>query len=609
MDLQAAFPPALLAEAFARASAFPFPPAAWRRHGPRLELQVAAARRLLGTPWPTLTLGGYLRHFRDGNRDGYETPYFARRRRLGAAALACAATGEDAFAAEAADGLWLVCEETTWSVPAHARHSLSQDMATRLPGPGSGGALDLFNCETAMVVAEACQLIAPRLDAIDPRIAARAREEVRRRVIDPLLSGAQCWWMDGHNNWSAWCASSSIIAAGFAYAGDPTTWAAVVHRMLGVIDRYVERQPADGGCDEGVMYWGVAGGCVVRALEELRARTGGAADGWSRDPRLREIMLFPARMHLGAGTCPAFADGHQHIRLAAGQLAIAAERVAAPELLALAQSTADPARDADVEALGGGDLIVRQLRALAWYDGRPAAPAAALADAWLPDLQVLVAHGGGTSLAAKGGHNAENHNHNDVGQFVVHRHGVPLLVDAGRGDYTAQTFGPRRYELWWTRGSGHAVPQIDGGEEQTGWERQARAVSCRRDAARAELELDLAACYAAELRLAGLRRSIALDRADGAVRLADVIGAGRTVDYALPLLSPARPEPDGERSWLLASGGQRVRVIAEAPLSGSVEELDGLDATMRRSWGRLWRLTLRGRIADGGTAALRIVPA
>lgn len=607
MDLQTAFPVNLLAEAYARHGAFPFAPDRWQRVGQRLEAQVAEAGAHLGQPWPVLPLSGYLRHFRDGDRSAYETPYFARRRRLGASALACAAGGGPDFAADAADGIWLVCEESTWCVPAHARHSLAADTSSHLPGPGSGGAIDLFNCETALVLAETCQLIAPQLDAIDPRIVARAREEVRRRVIDPLLAGTMCWWQDGHNNWSVWCASSAIIAAGFACAGDPRTWAVLVHRMLGVVDRYVDRQPSDGGCDEGVMYWGVAGGCVIRALEEVRARTGGAADGWKRDPRIAEIMRFPARMHMGGGTCPAFADGHPHIHLGTGQLAVAAERTGSPELLALAQAISDPAGDGRVATPGVGDLITRQLRALAWYDGRPAVAAAAPADAWLPDLQVLVAHGGGTALAAKGGHNAENHNHNDIGQFVIHRHGVPLLVDAGRGDYTAQTFSHRRYELWWTRGSGHAVPQIDGHEQQPGGECAALAVTCRRDDACAALSLDLARCYPTAAGLHRLLRTISLNRGDGAVRLDDVIDAGRPVAYALPLLTTACPRTDGPRTWLVGMAGQCVRILADASLSGTVEEVP-LDTTMRRSWPQLWRLTLRGGLAPGASAGFTVLP-
>ena len=35
----------------------------------------------------------------------------------------------------------------------------------------------------------------------------------------------------------------------------------------------------------------------------------------------------------------------------------------------------------------------------------------------------------GFYVAAMGGHNAENHNHNDVGSFMVYADAEPLLID------------------------------------------------------------------------------------------------------------------------------------------------------------------------------------
>ena len=47
-------------------------------------------------------------------------------------------------------------------------------------------------------------------------------------------------------------------------------------------------------------------------------------------------------------------------------------------------------------------------------------------------------------LAAKGGHNGEMHNQNDVGNLIVHAFGESLVADLGRGRYTRAYFGPAR---------------------------------------------------------------------------------------------------------------------------------------------------------------------
>ncbi|MGO4274192.1 heparinase II/III family protein [Paenibacillus sp. TAF58] len=74
-------------------------------------------------------------------------------------------------------------------------------------------------------------------------------------------------------------------------------------------------------------------------------------------------------------------------------------------------------------------------------------------EAWLPDIQVMTAReeigsSRGFYLEAKGGHNQESHNHNDIGHFVVYYNGKPFLIDTGVDKYTAKTFSPQRYEIW-----------------------------------------------------------------------------------------------------------------------------------------------------------------
>src|SRR6476620_11680950 len=86
---------------------------------------------------------------------------------------------------------------------------------------------------------------------------------------------------------------------------------------------------------------------------------------------------------------------------------------------------------------------------------------------WLPDIQVMRARdeAGSTEgwfVAAKGGNNDESHNHNDIGNYIVYYDGLPLLIDVGRGTYTAKTFSNRRYDIWYNCSNYHNVPSING---------------------------------------------------------------------------------------------------------------------------------------------------
>jgi hypothetical protein len=122
------------------------------------------------------------------------------------------------------------------------------------------------------------------------------------------------------------------------------------------------------------------------------------------------------------------------------------------------------------------------------------------ATVWLGSTQVLLARDragtpAGLTLAIKGGHNAEHHNHNDIGSVVIASDGVPVVVDPGRPTYTAQTFGPDRYAIWTMQSSWHSVPEVAGTPQGVGRDFAARDVAPTPDGDRPGLSLDLAGAY------------------------------------------------------------------------------------------------------------------
>jgi hypothetical protein len=162
----------------------------------------------------------------------------------------------------------------------------------------------------------------------------------------------------------------------------------------------------------------------------------------------------------------------------------------------------------------------RILPSLFWMDDLPGtAPAQPLpAAAWFDDIQVLVRreHEGsphGWFLAAKGGHNAESHNHNDVGNFILFKDGLPVIVDAGVETYSRKTFSPERYEIWTMQSAYHSLlPSFlvgaDWLQQLPGKEYAAGAVAC--DPALDALDLDIAGAYPSEACLLYWKRRLEL---------------------------------------------------------------------------------------------------
>jgi hypothetical protein len=140
-----------------------------------------------------------------------------------------------------------------------------------------------------------------------------------------------------------------------------------------------------------------------------------------------------------------------------------------------------------------------------------------ISDFWLPDIEVAGARdkegsSDGFFFAAKGGHNAESHNHNDLGTCVLYFDGKPCLVDIGRETYTRKTFSSRRYEIWTMQSGYHQLPKINGVDQMQGGQFRAKNTSFTADAKKAVFSTDISGAYKEEAKVNKWVRSYRLDR-------------------------------------------------------------------------------------------------
>jgi hypothetical protein len=139
---------------------------------------------------------------------------------------------------------------------------------------------------------------------------------------------------------------------------------------------------------------------------------------------------------------------------------------------------------------------------------------------WFPVIQLMSAReqegsSRGFFVAAKGGHNDESHNHNDIGNFIIYNDGKPLIVDIGVETYTAKTFSDRRYEIWTMQSVYHNLPTIDGVMQQAGQEFQAREARFWKDGEDINFSLDIASAYPPEAYLKSWKRMVTLSPSSG----------------------------------------------------------------------------------------------
>ena len=568
---------------------------------------MATAER--GRPWPVLTAAMIIDYSRNGTRVTYEYPYFSRRNRLGLFVLAECLEYRGRYLDDIAEGLWQILSEPDWCLPAHASYQAGDP----LPLPGTGR-VDLFCAATGMLMAETIQLLGPELEAFSASLVARVRGEGVRRVIEPVEGyPEEHWWLDGFNNWTPWCASN-VAGTALAFVSDADRLGALLLKLMRAAERFVSRYPADGGCNEGPMYWFAAPVKLLLFMDLINNATGGAYENAFKNPLFRAMGEYIVKVNISGPWFLSVADSTARIeRINPGLVYRYGEVVGNDELRRLALAGVwgfDPAAVRPVSLVAArycGDLLTLLLRDLFWMPADIAHPEPRLPlSARLPDLQVFIGRecceaGRGFVMSLKGGHNDESHNHNDLGQFEVFCDGRPVVVDVGVETYTRQTFSSKRYELWCIGAQGHNVPEINGYRQEYGAQYHATVAAEEWTGDHANVVLDLSAAYPEGAGVATYRRSARLDRKAHSITVSDhlCVKAG-PLSVVLPLYCAVRPEKVAVDSLRFTLPGRVVDLrLGGGLMCGEPETLVIEDERLAQSWGGcLYRILLTASYAS-----------
>ena len=556
----------------------------------RMEIRkLAAAWRDI--PYPMRSASGFLAFVRNGSRQADEKPYFTRRKKLCTAVLNACVFPEETEADAIVDGIWCICEESSWVISAHNVNPVPgapKPAEYPLPDPKKPY-IDLFSAQTGMILSLASTLLEERLDSVTPMIRQRIRSEIRGRILRPFMATDDFWWMGVRrkdlNNWTPWILSNIMVCAVL----DPmprVNLAGILERCCEMLDRYLDVLPEDGGCDEGAGYWNMAGGALLDCLEILEKVTGGGMAFWT-DEKIRNILAFPRKAALANGWFVNFADCDARPFLSGERLERAGERLGDSALTALGTQI----RGHVADQLDDVPHLTRVLDLL-FHPAAETAKAAVSGDEWLPDLQVRVVRRGEWILACKGGHNGENHNHNDVGSFILLQGGEPAVVDAGNMIYTAKTFSEERYTLWNVQAQWHNLPMIGGAAQREGAEHRSEKAERTPDG----MALNLEKAYGAEAGVKRLRRSFSLS-GEG-LRLRDEVELEEEKPVTWVFL--LREKPAWKNGRVTAG---RMQIRCPEGLDFSAEEKPVTDPRMARNWpGSLWRVRLQGKPAKDFSA-------
>jgi len=584
---------------------------AWEKFSDDLRGQlVQDAQKACEQPWPQLPATLVLDYTRTGNQARHLARLRGRRNLLRAMVLGECVENKGRFVDPILDAIWSICEETSWIIPMHQWMQLS---GTGLPDVREPF-VDLCVARTGADLAWVGYLLGTRLDAITPVIRQRIHYEVDRRVLQSTFERDDMFWMGlvpnpDHliNNWTTCCCFRWLTCV-LLVERDPVRRGRSVHKILRCLDVFYNTYSQVGGCDEGPGYWHSAGGSLFCSLELLAMATGGRIH-YGHLEKLRNIGRYICKVHIAGDYMVNFADARGRLDVHGSLIRRFGHYVQDPDMIALGQWVLQESKEHERNT---AEVLVHSFCEVlpALFDSSDApAPEAhppLLGDAWLEDIQVMIArdHGGtsrGLFLAAKGGHNNESHNHNDLGNFMVYVDGRPVLIDAGPETYRRETFGPDRYTIWAMQSQWHNVPHVNGQSQSPGSQYHARDVRYHADGESAQLSMDLARAYPAEADLDYWRRAITLVR-NKAVTVTDEFAfKGAPATAAVHLLTCCEPtivRPGAiqlNRRTLLEDieSGQALLTFDGDLLGIEIEARPIDDETMRSVWGdQLWRIKL-----------------
>ena len=381
--------------------------------------------------------------------------------------------------------------------------------------------------------------------------------------------------------------------AALALEDDRERLAGMLDQVLRTMECFLSGFGGDGGCSEGIDYWAYGFGFYIYFAATLREFTGGRLDLIDNDlvPR---IAAFPQAVSLGQGAYLNYSDASEQAVIPPGLGSHLAARFQQP-----IPGLAPPNFHADHAYRWGHvtrDLLWTSAAALhaPVVDGAHDLPDLA----WVVDRRILA--GRTLAFSAKGGHNDEPHNHNDLGHFIVHLGGESLLADLGAGIYTRQYFGPERYQSPNTGSHGHSVPLINGQPQRDGRAHAATVLLSQFHPDGVEFSLDLTRAYAG----AGLQSFVrafawTVDFAVGraTLRLTDTFRftapPAIVEEYFISLRSPTLA--DGAATWT----GQRGTVTMRYDRGQFEPSIELITAQAHHGAPyTVYRLRLRG--AEGG---------
>ncbi|MCC8187123.1 MAG: glycoside hydrolase family 88 protein [Bacteroides sp.] len=461
-------------------------------------------------------------------------------------------------------GIIALCEQKPWSIPAHDRSLQNYN--------GTDYYVDLVVATEGNSLAQLVYMLDDKLSfEVRARVQCALQEKVFRPIRKCIENDSLFYWFTVTNNWNSVCLAG-VTGAATAVLTDKEERAFFIAVAEKSHEYGMKGYGDDGYCSEGVGYYNYGFRAFILLREQICRATAGKIDLFQTS-KFARIAQYGRNIQIVENVCPAYSDC---------RIGLSPES-AVVDYCDQALGISDKEETLHFPKLDNLSLnLIECFPNQAWKIARTPEIEQVLNEGndplrtYYPLSGVAIARPAEGSecrlgVSFKGGNNAENHNHNDIGSYTVALGKETMLGDQGGPfSYPGDFWARDAYEKYKSKGSyGHPVPVVNGHQQQAGSKAQGKILRKEDTAAKDLFEIDYTSAYP-DPELKKLVRTFTYDRTGkGCFIVEDTFDRTSSGDFETAITTRADWEQTDAQNLILTSGKEKVKVHIEA--SGAVE--------------------------------------
>lgn len=489
----------------------------------------------------------YRRANKEGNRGIYKPRYYRTMDRLERFVLAECIENKGRFLPQIKTYSQAIMDMKSWLHPNHddsnntvlERKRVSIDLGARK----FGGVLALVESLLG--------------DSLSGKMSNDIKKQLQWRITDTYLTSCEIGdknnhWIDETSNWNSVCTSGAVLVS-IINSENPDKRLAAIGSSINSMKHYISGFGDDGYCSEGLGYWGYGFNHFLYLAQMLSDYSEGKINLFNFDnpEKLKRVGNFPEHFEIQKGTCAPFADGVSHTSSSGSNFA---------EVLSSTYYGAKMPVEIRMEE------AVEQL--IAWNNPEmfgvstfnETQKSNLNEHTYFNDFGMFISRGKQQtpfSIAIKAGHNAENHNHSDVGTYIVVLNEDLISGDIGAPSYRAGSFSPtnKARSSW-----GHPVPRINNTLQSNGRQFYGRITDTKFSSTQDKVVMDISNAYELPV-LEHLTRTMINNKSgQGTITILDNFKSLEAVTFGTAIMTFSKYEILNNNTLILNGKNQKVKV-------------------------------------------------